>query len=361
MSLNVVIMSGGAGTRLWPMSRAEMPKQLQSLIGDKTLIQQTLERVLPLTDIGHIYIATVAKYITAMKTQLPQLNDANFILEPKLKNNAAAIGLNAVHLYHKDHHAVMVSLHSDHAVTKVDNFHKAIRHAAEVIKQYPNYLVIVGIRPQYPSTELGYIQTGEVLTSIASENVYNVKRFVEKPEKTIAEQFLADGHYLWNAGYFMWQVDTLLELYKQFLPRTYEHLMIIEAAIGTDSYQAVLEEHYDQMDEISIDYAILEQAPKIAVLPADIGWSDIGTWQSLHEIIASVTGEHVVKNGHHVQHDTEDSLIYSVGDKLVATIGLKNVVIVDTPDVLLVADKSKSHQIKKIIDQLKAENKHQYL
>lgn len=361
MSLNIVIMAGGAGTRLWPMSRAELPKQLQSLIGDKTLIQQTVERVLPLADADHLYIGTVAKYVSEMQKQLPQVKPDHIITEPMLKNNAAAIGLNAVHLHKKDPHAVMVSLHSDHAVTKPQNFHTAIRVAEKVVEQHPDHLVCIGIKPTYAATELGYIQMDGVLETIGGEEVFTVKQFIEKPDAKTAETFATDWHFLWNAGYFIWGVDTLLSLFKQFLPNTYTHLMAIEQAIGTDTYHQVLNTHYAQMDEIAIDYAIMEHAPHIAVVPADLGWSDIGTWSSLHDIIQESTGEHLVSKGDHVHHDTENSLIYSVSGKLIATVGLKNTIIVDTPDVLLVADKSKAHEVKKIIEKLKGEGKHTYL
>ncbi len=360
MALHIVIMAGGSGTRLWPMSRKDLPKQLQNLIGDKSLIQQTVERVMPLVDSDHIYIGTVAQYVPEMQRQLPGLAKDHFITEPSLKNNAAAIGLNAVHLQKQDAEAVMVSLHSDHAVTNVQNFHHAIRLASQVLKKHPQVLVTVGIKPTYASTELGYIHMDGALDG--NEDVFSVKQFIEKPDAATAERYVADGHYLWNAGYFVWRVDTLLKLYQQFLPNTYEHLMAIQAAIGTPQYQAVLEEHYDQVDEIAIDYAIMEHAPHIAVIPADLGWSDIGTWSSLHDIIRTASGEHVVSKGHHVHHATEDSLVYTVGDKLVATVGLKNVIVVDTPDVLLVADKSRAHEVKKIIEQLKQdETKHKYL
>lgn len=358
MSLNIVIMAGGSGTRLWPMSRTQMPKQLQKLIGDQTLIQQTYARVESLVDAEHVFVGTVGKYIPEMQKQLPELAYDHFIAEPSLKNTAPAIGLAAVHLLKRDPEAVMVSIHSDHAVNKKENFLAAIKLAHATVQKYPDHLLTIGIKPEYASTELGYIQMDEVLEG----DVFTVKRFVEKPDKVTAESFLADGHYLWNAGYFVWKVSTLLDLFKQFVPNTYEHLMNIHAAIGTPQYVQVLEREYAQMDEIAIDYAILERAPHIAVIPADLGWSDIGSWGSLHDIVSASTGEKLVSKGNHVHHDTEDSLVYSVGGKLVATVGLKNVIVVDTPEILLVADKSRAHEVKKIVEQLKAdESKHIYL
>lgn len=358
MSLNIVIMAGGSGTRLWPMSRTSSPKQLQKLIGDQTLIQQTYDRLQSLVDGEHVFVSTVGKYVTEMQKQLPTIPPDHFITEPMLKNTAPAIGLAAIHLLKRDPDAIMVSIHSDHAVTKKENFLASIKLAHATVQKHPHYLLTIGVKPEYASTELGYIQMDDALEN----NVYKVKRFVEKPDRQLAEDFLADGHYLWNAGYFVWKVSTLLELFKQFVPNTYQHLMAIHDSIGTSEYEAVLQEHYAQMDEIAIDYAILERAPYIAVIPADLGWSDIGSWGSLHDIISAATGKQLVSKGNHIHHATEDSLVYSVGGKLVATVGLKNVIVVDTPEILLVADKSRVHEVKKIVEQLKAdESKHMYL
>ncbi len=360
MSLNIVMLAGGSGTRLWPMSRTHLPKQLQKLIGDKTLIQQTFDRVEPLAPSSNIFVDTAAKYVNEIGQQLPKLPHANIIAEPKAKNTAAAIGLAAAHLYHRDKQAIMLSLPSDHAVTDVASFHTAIKTGVKVLESHPDYIVTVGIKPTRPSTELGYIQMDGEFATIDNQQVFKVKKFVEKPDTETAEQFFNSHHYLWNAAYFMWRVDMLLNLYQQFLPNTYQHLMAIEAAIGTPHYSKVLEEHYDQVDEIAVDYAILEKASNIVVIPADLGWDDIGHWGSLHDILMESSGEHLISQGEHIHHDTENSLIYA-GDKMIATVGVRNLIVVDTPDVLFIADKSKAHEVKKLLDKLKEENKHHYL
>ncbi len=360
MSLHVVIMAGGSGTRLWPISRADMPKQLQKLVGEQTLIQQTYTRLRPLVDPEHIVVATAPKYVEAVMEQLPELTRNNVVTDPELKNTAAAIGLAAVHIYHRDKQGIMASFASDHTVQKTDNFELAVKMAVATVEKHPDHLMLVGLKPTHASTELGYIQMDNVLEQFEDNAAYEVKQFIEKPNTERAKELAADWHYLWNAAYFIWRVDTLLNLYKQFLPNTYNRLMAIEKTIDTPEYEQVLKEQYAEVDEIAIDYGILEHAPKIGVIPADLGWSDIGTWGTLHDILSGIDGNSVVSKGHHVHHDTENSLVFA-GDKLVATVGLKDVIIVDTPDVLLVADKSKAAEVKKILDKLKAEGKHRYL
>ncbi|MFA6082281.1 MAG: mannose-1-phosphate guanylyltransferase [Patescibacteria group bacterium] len=360
MAINIVLLAGGSGTRLWPMSRTNLPKQLQKLVGDKTLIQQTYERVENITEKENIFVSTGTKYVPEIEKQVPQIPRENVIAEPKAMNTAAAIGLAAIHLYHRDKQSIMVSLHSDHIVTEVGNFHKAIHIACETIKHHPEYIMTVGINPITPSTELGYIQMDGAFEVIDEEQVYKVKRFVEKPDAATAVKFLSSFQYLWNAGYFVWRVDTLLDLFKELLPNTYKHLMAIEKAIGTPEYHKVLAEHYDLVDAVAIDVAILEKCNKIAVIPADLGWSDVGTWSSLHDILTTITGHHLISKGHHAGYDTENCLVYA-GEKMIATVGLRNVIVVDTPDVLLIADKSKAHDVKKLLDKLKDEGKHLYL
>lgn len=360
MSVNIVFLAGGSGTRLWPMSRTNLPKQLQKLVGDKTLIQQSYERVVDLVSDEHIYIDTAAKYADEIIRQLPNLPAENIIAEPSAKNTAAAVGLAAIHLYHKDPKSIMVSLHADHIISKVDNFVKAIKIAIKTVEKNSDLILTVGIQPTFPSTELGYIKKSNLFETVDGTDVYNVERFVEKPDAKTAEQFLATESYFWNAGYFIWRVDMLLDLYKKYLPNTYTHLMNIEKVIGTADYNQVLNKEYEQVDKEAVDIAILEKAPKITVVPADLGWSDIGTWSTLHDVLTSSQGTNLIARGDHTGVDTEDCLIYA-GDKMIATVGLKNVIIVDTPDVILVADKSRAKDVKKIIEKLKEEGRNHLL
>jgi mannose-1-phosphate guanylyltransferase len=360
MNVSIVFLAGGSGTRLWPMSRTNLPKQLQKLVGDKTLIQQSYDRVISIAKDADIYIDTAEKYAAEIHKQLPTLPKENIIAEPSAKNTAAAVGLAAIHLFHKDPESIMVSLHSDHIVSKVDNFVSAISVATKAVAENPSLILTVGIEPTFPSTELGYIKKSDLYKKVDNADVFNVERFVEKPDAETAETFLATNSYYWNAGYFVWRVDMLLNLFKQYLPNTYNHLMKIESAIGTPNYESVLVEEYEQVDKEAVDVAILEKASKIAVVPADLGWSDIGTWSSLHDVLISSQDSNLVSRGMHTSVDTDDCLVYA-HDKMIATVGLKNVIIVDTPDVLLVADKSKAKDVKKIIDKLKEEGKHHLL
>lgn len=360
MTVSIVFLAGGSGTRLWPMSRTNLPKQLQKLVGESTLIQQSYERVKELAKDKDIYIDTAAKYVDEIQKQLPNLPAENMIAEPSAKNTAAAVGLAAIHLYHNDPKSIMVSLHADHIVGKVDNFISAVKTAVKTVEDDSDLIVTIGIEPTFPSTELGYIKKTNLYKNVNNADVYNVERFVEKPDANTAERFLATNSYFWNAGYFIWRVDKLLELYKKFLPNTYNHLMKIESFIGTPDYQRILNEEYEQVDKEAVDVAILEKGPKIVVVPADLGWSDIGTWSSLHDVLIASQDSNLISRGMHTGIDTEDCLIYA-RDKMIATVGLKNVIIVDTPDVILVADKSKAKDVKKIIDKLKEEGKNHLL
>lgn len=358
--MKIVIMAGGSGTRLWPMSRGNMPKQLQKLVGDKTLIQQTCDRIKGLADPADIYISTVGKYVDEILRQLPEVPRENVLVEPLLKGNAAAIGLTAIHLFKNDPNAVMVMLPADHVVTELEMFHKVVRAAVDIVENDPQKLVTIGIKPTSPNTELGYIQMNKLYKEVDGLEVFTVKQFVEKPDLVKAQKFVTNWQYLWNSGYFIWKVSTMLELYKQFLPNTYKQLEVIANSIGTPKYQAVLSECYAMTDETSIDFGIIEKAKEILVVPADLGWSDVGTWSSLHDILSSITGHHTISKGHHTGIDSENCLVYA-GEKMIATVGLKNIIIVDTPDVLFIADKSSAKNVKKIQEKLKEEGKHLYL
>lgn len=349
-----LILAGGAGTRLWPRSRAALPKQLLALTGGETMIQATVKRVLPLLPLEHIFVATNREYGPLIREQLPGLSADNIVEEPTAKNTAPCIGLAAAHMHRLDPGAVMASLHADHFIADEEGFRQALLGAAEVAKE--GYLVTLGITPDKPETGYGYIRRGEALGCYNNHPVYQVSQFLEKPDLATAERFVASGEYYWNSGIFIWQLSTLLESFRGYMPEFYEQLDQMEqAAAAGQAIDAI----WQQIRPESIDVGIMEKAAKVAVVPVSIGWNDVGSWAAIHEIntVAGKADEHgnVALEAEHLAINTRGTLVQGNG-RLIATIGLEDMVIVDSGDALLVCAKDKVQDIKKVVEWLK-ENK----
>jgi mannose-1-phosphate guanylyltransferase len=354
-----LILAGGAGTRLWPRSRAALPKQLLALTGGDTMMQATVKRALPIVPLDRIFIATNREYGPLIQEQLPGLPSANIIEEPSGKNTAPCIGLAAAHMHQLDPDAVMASLHADHFIADEEGFRQAILAAAEVAKE--GYLVTLGITPDKPETGYGYIQRGAELGHYNSQPVYQVSRFLEKPDLATAERFVTSGEYYWNSGIFIWQLSTLLQAFREHMPEFYEQLGQMEQALVAGQ---AIDAIWQQIRSESIDVGIMERAAKVAVVPVNIGWNDVGSWAAIHEInlIAGKADGHnnVALDAEHLAIDSKGTLIQGNG-RLIATIGLEDVVIVDTEDALLVCAKDKVQDIKKVVEWLKAEGRGELL
>ena len=356
LTKTVLIMAGGRGTRFWPRSRRKLPKQFLSLTGDgKTMIQLTVERLLPMVQIENIYVSTNEEYKDLVKKQLPSLPVENILCEPVGRNTAPCIGLGAVHIARKYDDAIMIVLPSDHQIKMPDVFRRTLEEAANVAEA-GNNIVTIGITPNYPETGYGYIKYKKDIQFLSS---YRVERFVEKPDLEKAKQYIADGGYLWNAGQFVWKVSTILSDILQYMPDTYEKLQKISNAIGSDSYQEVLKQEFADMESVSIDYGVLEKAKKIFVIPGNFGWDDVGSWLAVERLQKADSNGNVIA-GSVVLIDTHHCIIQGE-KKLIAAVGLDNIIVVDTEDAILIADKEHTGEIKSVMKQLEANGRNDLL
>ncbi len=353
-----LIMAGGSGTRLWPLSRQARPKQALRLVGNRTMFQLSVERLEPLFSPDHAYIVTAAEQVGTLLRQAPQLPGGNFIVEPVPRGTASAIGLAALYLRRRDPDAVMAALTADHYIADRAKFQRVLAAAYEMAQQ--GHLVTLGIQPTFPSTGYGYIERGEALGEIGGLTAYRVNAFREKPDPATAEAFVADGLHTWNSGMFIWRVDRILaEMQKQML-RFYEQLMQIDAAMGTDRESLVLSFVWPRVAAQTIDYGIMEGAEDVVVIPADIGWSDIGSWATLLDILPGDENGNVTIDADHLGVDTTKTLIYG-NNRLVATIGLSDLIVVDTDDVLLICTHDRAQDVKQIVERLRTNGETRYL
>ena len=358
-----VIMAGGSGTRFWPLSREKMPKQLLKIGGDDTLIQQTVSRILPLIQRENIFIVTNQSLAEEIGIQLSaKFNvswDENFIIEPEAKNTAPALGLSALHLEKIDPESIMVVLSADHAIHKDAEFLNLLRVAGQAA--HDNYLVTLGIKPNRPETGYGYIKRGEkcrcsrsITDGAYDADVYKVEAFVEKPDLETAKNYLASGNYYWNSGIFIWKARTLLSEIEKHVPALYGGLVEIRKNIGTGNESDVVRDVFKRLDSISIDYAVMEKTDRAAVIPADIGWSDMGSWTALDDVSDRDASGNIIL-GNVIDIDSQNSIVYAE-KRLVATIGLEDTVVVDTPDATLVCPKERAQDVRRIVDELKKRN-----
>ncbi|MEN6634633.1 MAG: mannose-1-phosphate guanylyltransferase [Clostridiaceae bacterium] len=356
MKTTALIMAGGRGERFWPKSRKNLPKQFLSLTNDgKTMIQLTAERILPLVAMEDIYIATNENYRDLVKAQLPNLPEQNILCEPVGRNTAPCIGLGAMHISTKYDDAMMIVLPSDHLIKQKTLFLKTLRNACQVAEENSN-LVTIGITPDYPETGYGYICYDEAVSIGQS---YKVAQFVEKPDLETAKSYLESGQYLWNSGMFIWKVSSILEKMEQLMPEMYAGLVANKDAIGTEHVNSVLANEFAMMRSISIDYGILEHADDIYTVPSSFGWDDVGSWLALARI--NPTNEYGnVLMGNLIAVDTKNCIVQG-GDKLIATVGVQNLIVVDTPDAILICQKENAEDIKKVLENLRICNRIEYI
>lgn len=356
MKKTVLIMAGGKGERFWPRSRVTLPKQFLSLTDDgKTMIQLTVERIRPLVELEDVYIATNKNYKELVKEQLPGLPEENILCEPIGRNTAPCIGLGAVHVAKKYDDAVMIVLPSDHLIKHNDIFVETFTNACALAEEGEN-LVTVGITPNYPETGYGYIKYD---STVKKGESYPVQRFVEKPDLETAKSYLADGSYLWNSGMFVWRVSTILDCFKKYMPSTHEGLLKIKEAVGTPQEDAVLEKEFPNLESRSVDYGIMEKAENIYTLAGNFGWDDVGSWLAVGRIKQNDEKGNVV-NGNVVTVNTENCVIEGQ-DKLIATVGLRDIVVVDTEDATLITTKENAGEIKQVLAKLRESGKNEYL
>lgn len=356
MIITALIMAGGRGERFWPRSRRSLPKQFLSLTGDgKTMIQLTVERILPLVRMEDIYIATNKVYKPLVLEQLPGLPEQNILCEPVGRNTAPCIGMGAAFISRKYEEALMIVLPSDHQIAHRELYLDTLRAACDVAEKGRN-LVTIGIQPAYPETGYGYIRFDP---SSRMRQAYQVDCFVEKPQLETAKKYLAEGRYLWNSGQFIWKVSTILRNMERFMPDTYAGLMRIRDAIGTEEQEKVLEEEFTAFESQSIDYGIMEKAGDIYILPGTFGWDDVGSWLAV-ERLQMPNGEGNVESGNVVSVNTRGCIVQGQ-EKLLALVGLEDIVVVDTPDATLISSKEHVGEIKDLLARLKERRQERYL
>jgi len=346
----IAIMAGGIGSRFWPISRTSYPKQFIDILGTgKTLIQQTLERFLNMVPIENIYVITAEEYIAITKEQLPQLPEENIIGEPFRKNTAPCIAYISFKLLQKDPEASLIVAPADHLILNEEKFLQVCSEAIAFTNNH-NALLTIGIKPTYPNTGYGYIQHDGTETKPL---VHKVKTFTEKPNKELAQTFIASGDFLWNSGIFIWKVKTIIEAFHKFLPEIYELFSLELDKLNTQEEDTVIESIYPQCTNISIDFGVMEKANNVYVIPAAFGWSDLGTWNSAWENMEKDYLENAVAGKNVMVVDATRCVVHTPDEKLVILQGLDDFIVVDTKDALLICQKEKEQQIKDYVAEVK--------
>jgi mannose-1-phosphate guanylyltransferase len=354
----VAIMAGGIGSRFWPMSRTNYPKQFLDILGTgKTLIQQTFERYSHLVPPENMYVITADEYVSIVRKQLPELPEENILAEPSRKNTAPCIAYIAFKLFQKDPKALMIAAPADNLVLETEEFVKTIKKALDFV-DHINALLTIGVKPTYPNTGYGYIQHD---TIGAATDVYRVKTFTEKPNVELAKTFIASGDFLWNAGIFTWKVKNLLTAFEKNLPEMYEVFAAERDKFNTPDEKEAIETIYPQCTNISIDFGVMEKADNVYVIPASFGWSDLGTWNSAWENMEKDYWGNAVAGKKVVVIDANNCMVHVPDNKLVVLQGLDEYIVVDTKDVLLICKKDKEQEIKDYVAEVKRNIGDKYL
>lgn len=356
MQKTAFIMAGGRGERFWPRSRKTMPKQFLSLTEDgKTMIQLTVERILPLVKIEDIFISTNKEYKDLVLNQLPTLPEENILCEPLSRNTAPCIGLGAIHILNKYKDALMIVLPSDHLIKYNSMFLSTVEEACLIAEQ-KSQLVTIGITPNYPETGYGYIKFNP------KKNLnrgYEVERFIEKPTLEHAKEYLETEKYLWNSGMFVWKVSSILYQFQQLLPNVYEGLLRIENRNDNEDRQRQIEKEFEQFPSVSIDYGIMEKAKEIYTIPGTFGWDDLGSWLAVERTQRTDEFGNII-HGNIITIDSRNCIIEGE-NKLIAAVGVKDMIIIDSKDAILICQKDSANNIKKVLDNLKICNRYEYL
>lgn len=351
-----VILAGGRGTRFWPRSRKRTPKQLLDIVSAKSMLRETTERLVPLFRASRLWVVTNDEQAGGVRREVPHVPRAQILIEPIGRNTAAAIGLAAIHLAEKHGDAVMAVLPADHYISDAPRYRRIV-HVAMKLASQPGNLVVLGIPPTRPDTGFGYIERG----TAAGTGAYSVKRFTEKPDLMLARKYAASGKYFWNAGMFFWRVSTFLEGLRKFLPQTWTALGELRPSIGTSAYSRTLTKIYPRLENISVDYALMEPATRqtnterVFMLPAKVGWSDIGSWAAVYELLARKAGENVSK-GASFMLDGAGNFLWSPR-KLVAAIGIRDLIVVETHDALLICPRDRAQDVGKAVKWLEEQHR----
>lgn len=346
--MKIVILAGGTGTRLWPLSRSDSPKQAKPLFGQKTLLQRTVDRLLKGFGRKDISVVMSEAHRALILNQLPSFHRKQFFIEPECRNTSAAIGLAAYSIAKRSPRETIITIAADHYVREEEEFLRGLRAMEAVVRGNPKAVCLMGIRPTYPETGYGYIEIGRSSRLLAAERLYAIKRFVEKPPLGLAKKFVRSKKYLWNPSYFAWRVDRIQELFRTLVPAT--HRLLLQTVSGN-------RRAFKRIEAPAIDYAVLEKLrDNFFVLPVYFPWADVGHWASVREIQAKNTADNVQLG---LQHniDTRGSLIYNYTDKILATIGIEDLVIVQTEDGTLICRRDRAQDVKTLVERMRRERK----
>jgi len=352
-----VIMAGGGGTRFWPLSRQDMPKQLLNLSGNDALINETISRFKNMMPISNVFIVTTKQQADMMKPILPgSFPDENILREPIGRNTAPCILFAAMHIYERYGDGVLCILPSDHYITKEKEFLTCLNNAMQIADE-TGAVVTIGVKPTFPATGYGYIKRED---NALYTNAYRIDKFIEKPNFDKAAEYFNSDLYYWNSGMFVWKISSIIKAYERFLPRIYRHLKSVCGKFLSPGAQGLIDAVYPLIDNISVDYGIMERIEEAIVIPGDFGWNDIGSWDALGAIFPRDRDGNIIK-GEHICLDTKECIIYGGGNKIIATIGVSNAIIVNTDDAILFCAKDRAQDVKYIVDEIKRQEKTEYV
>jgi len=356
-----VIMAGGSGTRLWPLSRKDRPKQSLAFIGERTLFQKSVDRLLGLFPYERILVVTIEEQVELLREECPEIPAENYVIEPLPRGTASVVGLAAVAIAEKDPDGVMAILTADHLIKNEAHLRQLLRAAYQISKD--DYLVTLGITPNFPSTGYGYIQKGTSLGTYEKLETFDVKRFKEKPDKETAKSLVSDGQHVWNSGMFIWQVDTIMGEFERQMPGLYEKLEKIRKSWLTNERPDTLQSLWPTIKKQTIDYGIMENAGKVAVIPSlDLGWHDVGSWDSVFDALETDEAGNIELAGDAVVFDTHGTLICEdSADRLIVTIGVDDLIIVDSGNAVLVCDRKQAQRVREAVRKLENDGRDQYL
>lgn len=346
-----VIMCGGVGTRFWPFSRHDRPKQFLDFFGTgRSLLQMTVDRILPLVPADNIILVTNREYSDIIKEQLPQIKESNILLEPARRNTAPCVCWAAKHIYALDQRAAIATLPSDHLVLKEDAFRKAIEEGFDFVEK-GNRLLTLGIKPSAPHTGYGYIQQG--MAEKDAEGIFKVKAFVEKPNIDMAQLFVQSGEFFWNAGIFLWSAHAILEAFDKYAPEIAQTLDAPADVYATPREPQFIDRHFPDCVNISIDYAIMEKASNVYVKTVEFGWSDLGAWKALYDASPRTEEGNVTQNSRVIVTDCTNSIFAAEGEKIIVACGLHDYIVADTPKALLIYPLKEEQKIRNIVNDVK--------
>ena len=358
--MHAVIMAGGAGTRFWPASRSDRPKQLLKLVGDQTMVQATVARLGDMVPADRILVVTNARLAAAIKGQLPELPTGSVLGEPCKRDTAPCIGLAAIQIAQSDPDATMIVMPSDHVIHPPESFRSALRYAAELVDSQPDRLVTFGIKPTYAAETFGYIERGPLIDEGSAAAAFQVRQFREKPKADVARQYVDSGDFYWNSGIFVWRADTIMRELAQREPQMVQHLQAIAASIGKPDFPEVLEREFTAIRGKSIDYAVMEHASDVVVIEAPFEWDDVGSWQAIARL-RGIDQDGNTVDGRHLAIDTRGSIVRTNGNHLVVTVGLEERIVAHTDDATLVASKDHEESIRDVVKQLEEKGWNEFL